>query len=61
MWRARDVALRGASVAPVGPGDVAAGLRLTGHFLNRWIFEPDGKEIPFARQRLADLTGNDHG
>jgi DNA repair protein RecO (recombination protein O) len=41
--------------------DVSAGLRLTAHFLNRWVFEPDGKELPFARQRLAELMSADHG
>ena len=36
--------------------DIAAGLQLTAHFLARWVLHPYGKEIPFARQRLADLT-----
>ncbi|HEX5279369.1 MAG TPA: DNA repair protein RecO [Micropepsaceae bacterium] len=35
---------------------VAAGLQLTAHFLSRWVLSPYGKEIPFARQRLADLA-----
>jgi DNA repair protein RecO (recombination protein O) len=37
--------------------DISAGLQLTGHFLQRWVLQPCGKEIPFARQRLADLAG----
>lgn len=35
---------------------ISAGLRLTGHFLQRWVLQPCGKEMPFARQRLADLA-----
>lgn len=35
---------------------IAAGLQLTAHFLSRWVLNPYGKEIPFARQRLADLA-----
>jgi DNA repair protein RecO (recombination protein O) len=38
------------------PADVSAGLRLTAHFLNRWVLEPCGRELPLARQRLADFA-----
>jgi DNA repair protein RecO (recombination protein O) len=35
--------------------DVAAGLRLTGHFLKRDAFGAVNKDLPAARHRLADL------
>jgi DNA repair protein RecO (recombination protein O) len=53
--------LRGRALHCVTVNDVSAGLRLTEHFLNRWVFEPEGKEIPFARRRLADITSDHHG
>ena len=43
-----------AELAPLG--QISAGLQLTGHFIQRWVLQPCGKEIPFARQRLADLA-----
>jgi len=52
--------LRGGALQAVTADDVSDGLRLTAHFLNRWVFEPDGKEVPFARQRLAELSSH-HG
>jgi len=36
-----------------GPAEVAQGLRLTGHFLERSIFHPQDRGLPPARQRLA--------
>ena len=36
-------------------GDVAAGLRLTGHFLKRDAFGAIHKDLPAARHRLGDL------
>ncbi len=36
-----------------GPAQVAAGLALTGHFLEKQIFFPADRELPEARQRLA--------
>jgi DNA repair protein RecO (recombination protein O) len=36
------------------------GLRLTGHFLQRWVLQPLGKEMPFARQRLFDALFDRH-
>jgi DNA repair protein RecO (recombination protein O) len=39
--------------------EISAGLQLTGHFLQRWVLQPCGKEMPFARQRLADLSERD--
>jgi len=53
--------LRGGSLHTVTSEDVAVGLRLTAHFLNRCVFEPHGREIPFARQRLAELASTHHG
>ncbi|MCP1336104.1 DNA repair protein RecO [Futiania mangrovi] len=41
-----------------GPGDreeAAAGLLLTGHFLERRILEPHGKRLPDARGRFIDM------
>jgi DNA repair protein RecO (recombination protein O) len=46
------------SQAGLGPGDVAAGLALTGHFLEANIFNPLNRPLPPARvwllERLAD-------
>lgn len=39
---------------PVAPGDVAAGLRLTGHFLARDVFGLAHRPTPAARLRLAE-------
>jgi DNA repair protein RecO (recombination protein O) len=41
-----------AEVAPA-PGEIAQGLTLTGYFLERHVFEPQGKGLPAARVRLA--------
>jgi DNA repair protein RecO (recombination protein O) len=38
----------------LGPGDVAAGLDLTGHFLEAFIFNPVNKPLPPARLWLVD-------
>ena len=40
------------STAP--PDQVAAGLTLTGHFLERCIFAPDRRTLPPARVRFFD-------
>lgn len=37
------------------PGDIGAGLALTGHFLEQRIFAPAGQTMPDARVRLATL------
>lgn len=39
---------------PAGPGEVAAGLRLTGHFLARDVFGAAHRPLPAARARLAE-------
>jgi DNA repair protein RecO (recombination protein O) len=41
--------------AIVTSGDIAAGLGLTGHFLNARVFQPRELTIPDARSRLVDL------
>ena len=40
--------------APASPADLAAGLRLTGHFLARDLFGLQHKPVPAARTALAD-------
>ena len=35
-------------------GDVSLGLRLTGYFLERHVFEPQGRTLPPARTRLIE-------
>lgn len=41
--------------APTAPGDVAAGLAMTGHFLNTWVAPAHGAATaPAARGRLVD-------
>jgi DNA repair protein RecO (recombination protein O) len=39
---------------PLEPGDVEAGLRLTGHFLEAHVFGPLNRPLPPARDRLVD-------
>ena len=36
-------------------GDVLNGLRLTGYFLDRHVFQPEGRSLPDARERLVGL------
>lgn len=40
--------------AGLGEGDVGAGLDLTGHFLEQFVFHPQNKPIPSARVWLMD-------
>ncbi|MBB6250235.1 DNA repair protein RecO [Nitrospirillum iridis] len=44
-----------------GEEDVAAGLRLTGYFLERHVFAQRHAEVPPARQRLVDRYLRVHG
>jgi DNA repair protein RecO (recombination protein O) len=39
--------------------DIAAGLRLTGHFLLERVLIPHGREMPPARQRLDEFAGRE--
>jgi DNA repair protein RecO (recombination protein O) len=43
--------------APAGRDDILAGLTLTGHFLQRFVFAPDDRQVPAARTRLVDGIG----
>jgi len=38
----------------LGPGDVGAGLAITGHFLERFVFAPLNRPLPPARHWLMD-------
>ena len=51
-WKDRLLPLPGflRGETDVGPGDVAAGFRLTGFFLARHVFEPRGVPMPDARE-----------
>ena len=44
------------ATAPPAPGDIAAGLALTGHFLLEWVLRPHGRDMPAARLRLDAIT-----
>jgi DNA repair protein RecO (recombination protein O) len=43
--------------AGLGPGDVGAGLTLTGHFLEQFVFHPQNRPIPAARVWMIDRLG----
>lgn len=55
-WRDRLLPLPPFLLADVAPasGEIAQGLALTGYFLERHVFEPQGKRLPAARLRLAE-------
>lgn len=40
-----------------GQSEIAAGLALTGHFLERSVFAPHGRPVPAARMRLVERLG----
>jgi len=40
------------------PAELGSGLALTGHFLERCVFAPDGRKLPPARSRLVDALGH---
>ncbi|HVL72178.1 MAG TPA: DNA repair protein RecO [Beijerinckiaceae bacterium] len=44
-------------LAPADPAEVAAGFRLTGYFLERHVFGPQGLAPPDARARFVALAG----
>ena len=41
--------------AAANNADIAAGFELTGYFLERRVYQPVGKPLPQARQRLLDV------
>ncbi len=57
-WRDRLLALpsflAGSGDGRPAPGELAAGLALTGHFLGACLFAPDGRQLPAARTQLVD-------
>jgi DNA repair protein RecO (recombination protein O) len=40
--------------SPAARRDIAAGLALTGYFLLHHLLEPHGRQLPEARERLAE-------
>ncbi|MFQ5346531.1 MAG: DNA repair protein RecO [Rhodothalassiaceae bacterium] len=46
--------LGAAGGAAAGPGDLVAGFRLTGYFLDRHVLAPHGGTLPAARGRFVD-------
>jgi DNA repair protein RecO (recombination protein O) len=40
--------------AGLGAGDIRAGLALTGHFLEQFVFHPQNKPLPPARDRMTE-------
>ncbi len=56
-WKERLLVLPGflAGAPRAGPDDIRAGLKLTGHFLERHLLNPGGAEMPAARERLVDM------
>ncbi len=59
-WRERLFALPPfllGSQNAVMPEDIAAGLRLTGHFLAERVLVPHGRKLPAPRIRLEELAG----
>jgi DNA repair protein RecO (recombination protein O) len=43
--------------AGLGEGDVGAGLALTGHFLEQFVFHPQNRPLPQARAWMVDKLG----
>jgi DNA repair protein RecO (recombination protein O) len=43
---------------PVGPGDVGAGLAITGRFLEQFVFGVVSRPLPPARVRLAEILAD---
>jgi DNA repair protein RecO (recombination protein O) len=48
--------LAGPGSGAVGPSDLAAGFRLTGHFLEMRVLGPSGAHLPEVRSRMVDLV-----
>jgi DNA repair protein RecO (recombination protein O) len=51
--------LLGSQIGEVAPGELAAGLALTGHFLLERVLRPQGKDMPGARLRLDALAAHE--
>ncbi|HEY2070893.1 MAG TPA: DNA repair protein RecO [Rhizomicrobium sp.] len=51
--------LLGSQNSDPSPGEIAEGLRLTGHFLLERVLSPHGREMPAARQRLDALASRE--
>jgi DNA repair protein RecO (recombination protein O) len=49
--------LLGSQNADITRADIAAGLRLTGHFLVQRVLHPHNRDMPVARQRLDGIAG----
>lgn len=61
-WRERMLALPPfllGSQNAVTPADIAAGLKLTAHFLVERVLAPHGKALPSARIRLEELASRE--
>ncbi len=59
-WRDRLLPLPGFLSRPLGQGapdmaEIAAAFRLTGHFLQRELFGPRGRDLPESRARIISL------
>ena len=58
-WRERLLALPAflideGGTAPASDGDIRQGLALTGWFLERYVYSPQGRQVPAARLRLVE-------
>jgi DNA repair protein RecO (recombination protein O) len=51
--------LLGSQNASPTPGDIAAGLKLTEHFLLERVLRPHGRAMPAARHRLGELAARE--
>lgn len=58
-WKDKLLALPGflTGTGDADSADIAAGFRLTGHFLSRHVFEPRGLAMPDARETFVRLVG----
>jgi DNA repair protein RecO (recombination protein O) len=53
--------LLGSQNGEVAPGELAAGLALTGHFVLERVLRPQGKDMPGPRLRLDALAAHEEG
>jgi DNA repair protein RecO (recombination protein O) len=62
VYKERMFALPGFLLGPgaaVTRGDIVAGLKLTGYFLQERVLAPHGKDLPAARLRLDELASRE--